>query len=344
MPDTAATRVCLSTVGDLMASIPAMLGFHPDESLILICLDKHNRVQLTTRVDLPAPQDARALVAALSGHSMVRAAHRILAVVVADTDHAAVVGDLGAELARLSIPLEGFHIPACTAGALWTRHGSTDTGTLPDPAASVLAAHRAAEGDTVHHARGAIAATFAPEDPAALTRRAQVIDALLATPLPALEEAATVVRAALRDAHHGKLSLTDERVAELAIALSDPTVRDAALATAIPATSALPRAARQLWTRLTRLTPEPERAQPAVLVGHAAYTAGDGATARIALDIAREADPGHVLAGLLLRALDGGVHPTQLASLAQHDPFGLRHARDHQQDDPATTSDTTGRG
>lgn len=344
MPDTAATRICLSTVGDLLASIPAMLGFHPDESLVLICLDEHNRVQLTTRVDLPAPEEARALVAALTGHSMVRAAHWIIAVVVAEARHTAVVRDLGAGLARLSILLECFHIPACTAGARWTRHGGTDTGTLPDPAASVLAAHRAAEGDTVHHARGAIAATFAPEDPAALTRRAQVIDAVLARPLRAPREAAAVVCAALRDAHHGKLSLSDERVAELAIALSDPTVRDAALATASPATSAFARAARQLWTCLTRLTPGPERAQPAALAGHAAYTAGDGATARIALDIARAADPGHVLAGLLLRALDGGVHPTQLASLAQHDPFGLRHALDHQQDDPATTSDTTGRG
>lgn len=337
MPDTA-TEVRLSTVGDLLACIPAMLGFHPRESLVLICLAPNNGVQLTARVDLPAPDGASRLAAELSRHPAVRAAHRIVAVVVADAAHTTLLDHLDAEMSRLSIPLECYHLPVIAAGALWTRPRSADTGTLPDPTSTVLAAHLAASGNAIHAGRDAIAAAFAPDVDAALTRRAVAIDALLSRPLPTPEQAADVVRAALCDAHRDTLVLADQRVAELAIALSDRKVRDAALATAVAATSELARAAQRLWTCLTRLTPEPERAEPGVLAGYAAYAAGDGATARIALDIARAANPGHTLAGLLLRALDAGAHPRRLASLAQHDPFDLRHALEEEDERPTRSS------
>lgn len=186
------------------------------------------------------------------------------------------------------------------------------------------------------------AAAFAAVDDAVLARRASAIDSLVTRPLPSPGQAASVVRDALRDAHRSTLVLTDQRVAELASALSDPAVRDAALATAIPAASTLARVAQRLWTSLTRHTPAPERAEPAVLAGYAAYIAGDATTARIALDIARAADPEHVLAALLLTALDNGMPPTQLTALAQHDQFALRHALGGE-DDPAIASEATTR-
>lgn len=341
MPDSATTVVRVSTAGDLLASVPSMLGFRPEDSLVLLCLDENNRVQLTVRFDLPAADDEAAVTAQICQRDAVRAARRIVAVMVTERDHTSVLDQLSGEMARLSIPLESFHLPAFSTGARWHLYGTTDTGTLPDPTGTVLAAHRVASGETLHASRDDIAATLAHDDPAAITRRAAAIDAALAKPLPTSEQAADLVGSALREAHSDALDLTDQLVATLAMCLSEAAVLDSALATAVPATSALARTARQLWTCLTRLTPEPERAAPALLAGYAAYMAGDGATAMMALDIARAADPAHVLAALLLRALDCGVEPAQLVPLAQQDVFGLRGALD-EQGEPATTAGAAG--
>lgn len=335
MPTSAATVVRVSTAADLLASVPSMLGYRPEESLVLLCLNERNRVQLALRLDLPDAGDEAAAIAQISHIEPVQRARRIVAVLVSEHDHTSMLDALASAMLRLSIPLESLHLPAFTAGTRWHVHGTSDTGTLPDPNHTVLATHRAADGEPLHASRDDIAASLAHGDTAAIARRAAAIDAALAKPFPTSDEAADVVRWALREAHHGALELTDQHVATLAIGLSEPVVRDAAFATAVPPSTDLARAARRLWTELTRLTPEPERAEPAVLAGYAAYMAGDGATARTALDIARAADPGHVLAAMLLRALDHAVEPTQLAPLAQHDEFGLRDALD-EQDDPAT--------
>lgn len=341
MPTSAATVVRVSTAADLLASVPSILGYRPEESLILLCLNERNRVQLAVRLDLPDAGDEAAAIAQISHAEPVQCARRIVAVLVSEHDHTSMLDALANAMLGLSIPLESLHLPAFTAGTRWFVHGTSDTGTLPDPANTVLATHRAADGETIRASRDDIAASLAHDDPAAITRRTAAIDAALTRPLPTADEAAAVVRRALREGHRGALELTDQHIATLAIGLSEPAVRDAAFATAVPPSTDLARAARHLWTQLTRLTPEPERAEPAVLAGYAAYMAGDGATARTALDIARSADPGHVLAGMLLRALDHAVDPTQLAPLAQHDEFGLRDALD-EHDDPATTAHTDG--
>lgn len=340
MPDTATTVVRLTTAGDMLATVPSVLGFRPEDSLVLLCLNENNRVQLTIRIDLPTADAEAAVTAQICQRHAIRAARRVVAVVVSERDHTSLLDHVGSEMTRLSIPLQSFHLPAFTTGARWSRHGSTDTGTLPDPTGTVLAAYRVADGEALYASRDDIAAALAHDDPAAVARRAAAIDAALSKPTPTSEQHADLVRSALRDAHRDALNLTDQQVATLAICLSDATVRDAALATAVPATSALARAARQLWTCLTRLTPEPERAQPAVVAAYAAYMAGDGVTARTALDIARAADPQHLLARLLSSALDGGVEPARLAPLAHHDELGLRGALD-EQDQPATAASTT---
>ncbi|MGH3433043.1 MAG: DUF4192 family protein, partial [Thermocrispum sp.] len=100
-------------------------------------------------------------------------------------------------------------------------------------------------------------------------------------------------------------------------------VRDSCLATAATPDSPLSKAASRLWQALARALPVPERAEAACLAGFAAYQGGDGAMARIALDVALDANPSHVLSGLLDRALSHGFHPRELRALAQHDEIGL---------------------
>lgn len=339
---TTAPAVRFRAIGDVLAAVPALLGFHPQDSLVLICLDHQGQVQVAVRADLPQSADEPPLAAQLAQCGPVRGAHRVLAVVVSEQDRPTLRDHLHATLAAREIGLRSFLLPAFTAGTRWRcldGDNAGASGALPDPDANALRAHGAVTGRVVHGSREEIADLFAPDDDAAVARRAAAITAALASPLPTSEQSAEVVREALRAAHRGELDFTDTQVAQLAIALSDPRVRDAALATAVPDTTPIAQAARAMWTCLTRLTPAPERAEPAVLAGYVAYLAGDGATARVALDTARAADPAHVLSRLLTRALDNAVPPTKLAGLAGHDDVGLSQALEDNPDPDSSDAD-----
>ena len=63
MPDPLTLR--LSNPGDLVATVPVLMGFHPVDSLVLIALGgrSRRRIGLTVRLDLPPPD----VVGATSG-------------------------------------------------------------------------------------------------------------------------------------------------------------------------------------------------------------------------------------------------------------------------------------
>jgi Domain of unknown function (DUF4192) len=119
----------------------------------------------------------------------------------------------------------------------------------------------------------------------------------------------SVVDAAIADAEAGRLQLDDQQVVALAIALSAPAVRDAALLRCL---GPWPTAAEQLWAALARETPDPEAAEPAALLAVSALLRGDGALANVALDRAERAWPGHRLTGLLRLAAEGGLRPSEI--------------------------------
>lgn len=140
-------------------------------------------------------------------------------------------------------------------------------------------------------------------------------------PDPVVEQALALVRSALeRIARLGpeeNLDLSDDDVVSLALALSLPEVRDPCLATSVPVGTRRAAFAERLWLALVRATPAPERAQPACLLAYSAYVRGEGALAGMALENALEADPGHVLAGLLKRALEHALAPAVISQLAR---------------------------
>ena len=53
-PDASPTRLKVSTPGDLLGLIPYLLGFPPQESLVLLLIGE-GQVRLTARLDLPPP-------------------------------------------------------------------------------------------------------------------------------------------------------------------------------------------------------------------------------------------------------------------------------------------------
>lgn len=318
----------IHTPGDLIAALPHLLGFHPVDSLLLLAIEHHD-VALTLRTDLdgagsPAvPLDQ--LVLPMTRHPDATA----VAVVVGggagdppeDLPHDALVDDLDDTLSRAGIPLLlAVWTRATAAGEPWfDYHDAGTRGTVPDPGSTVLAAVKAVWGQVTYPDREAMVDLLAPDPPEALFRRAALLRRRTASPDPPAGNAtrarqcelirAEVVRAATR-----KRPLTDEEVADLAHALSDPLVRDASLAHCVGEHA---HGAEVLWTELTRASPAPHRAEPAALLAFSAYLRGLGTLASLALDRAVKACPGHRLSELLGEALDTGLPPARLRLLAE---------------------------
>ncbi len=311
--------------GELLASIPALIGFHPPSgSLVLISLTD-NTFGLIVRADLPSADQYGQLVGQAVTPALVAEGTEVVAVVIDDDPHP----DLVDELQRSGITLAGAYVvPAITAGARWRSHlDSTISGHLPDPQSTAAHVATVAHGAMIHDSRENIEALFRSDDGERIAHRASLIDAARGD--WSTERGTHVVQQALRTSFDGDLAaLADSEVADLAVALCDPVVRDACLATAIPADSPLAAAAFHLWCALTRALPAPERAEAAVLAAWAAFMRGDGATAQIALRTALDADPEHRLSRLLLQAIEHGIAPENLHRLASHDEIGLYHALD----------------
>jgi hypothetical protein len=107
--------------------------------------------------------------------------------------------------------------------------------------------------------------------------------------------------------------LTDDEIAELAVALTDVAVRDTLYALAVGAQGA---AAEALWGLLARLLPNPWRSEALVLLAFSAYARGDGPLAGVSLEAALRCDPEHRMAGMLDTALQSGMRPEQIRELA----------------------------
>jgi hypothetical protein len=320
--------------GEMLAALPYLMGFHVRDSLVLLAFGGRSgrRIGLTQRIDLPPPEHTAAVAAALAGNLAGGApAGAAVLVVAAPPDRTGpprpdLVAAVTAAVEERGVPVRiRAWAPATTAGVPWACYdGCGCRGVLPDPAATPLAATAVAAGVVVHSDRAELERLVAPVPPAVLRRRERLltraVDAATRAdgPPPGPGSADAVVEAALADAAAGRLHLDDGRVLALALALSDPLVRDAALARCADRSA---ESAEQLWAALTRETPDPEVAEPAALLAACALLRGDGAVAGIALDRAERAWPGHRLTGLLRAAWQAGMPPEQVRECLRSAPL-----------------------
>ncbi|GAA5138274.1 DUF4192 domain-containing protein [Pseudonocardia adelaidensis] len=320
--------------GELVAAVPAMLGFHPRESLVLMATGglSGRRLGLTLRVDLPPPEHpqyaehAELVVASAVCGLLLDEPTGAVAVVVSESGdppgplpHSLLAGRVESALAAQQVPIRAvMWTERTTGGARWACYQACGcAGTVPDPATTPFVAAVVAEGKVVHADRAALEAVVAPVDQDVLRRREkrliQSVDGQLEgdTGAVVLEPDAGVflVDAAIADSAAGRLALSDDDVVALATALGIAEVRGWALQrTAGPGGAA----AEHLWAALVRETPDPEAAEPAALLAVSALLRGDGALANIALDRAERAWPGHAFAGLVRRCAAAGVRPSQV--------------------------------
>ncbi|MDQ4032693.1 MAG: DUF4192 domain-containing protein [Actinomycetota bacterium] len=324
MSAPAAGRIRLSDPAELIAAVPHLLGFHPHDSVVLLALHG-KRLGLTLRADLldnvQAPLLAEQLLPPLTRQRPTGVALVVIGGDLTpdgDPPHRALVDALDDMLTSVGLPLvHAVWTAQITGGAPWRCYDDyLCAGTVSDPGASPLAAATVAAGAVTFGSREEMVALLAGDDPAALQRRAVLLDAADADhPMSSalVAQRFAQLRKLHRAAAAGDIALSDKTVTEVASALCDHRVRDACLPWCSGPGAV---AAERLWLALVRATPEPERAEPAALLALVAYLRGDGALAGVALDAALQACPQHSLSGLLRAALDGGLPPEVLRTVA----------------------------
>ncbi|GAA4827894.1 DUF4192 domain-containing protein [Actinomycetospora corticicola] len=329
-PDEAVV-VKISDPADLVASIPPLFGFTPEESLVVLGMhgpDRKRRLGASLRIDLgDGPEDDAVLAAAVRDRLVPTGPDAVVVVVVSAAPPgpdgrppgAGLVDAITDAFAEVRVPLIGATWTArIAAGEPYRCFERCDcSGTLPDPGGTHTAAETTALGRVTYGSRDEMAAALAP-DPGAGSRRrrdlvddahqAALLDRELAGPGAARRDLEAVRRAVLDVGSGGVLA--EEEIARLAVALCDPRVRDIALGFAAGCDDGVePAAAEQLWRLLVRAVPEPEVAEPATLLAFASLDHGGGATLTTALERARSADPDHRLSGLLATMLAAGQPP-----------------------------------
>ncbi|GAA2967895.1 DUF4192 domain-containing protein [Actinokineospora diospyrosa] len=337
------TTTNLHHADQIIAALPYLIGFAPTDSLVALTIRDTREVGPVIRVDLPRPADHWPMAEHLAE---ILTAHRVedaLLIVVGGREplhDKPFVHAVTQTLVESGVSVEhAFWTRAVEAGQPWLSYESPDfTGTVADPDSSALAAQFTVQGVVVYPSREAMADSLAADPDADLDRRAALIDELAAHHADdAVADKLALVHQVIEDfdgpptrdsrllstvappgpAHTTDPAptdpdLDDTRLARLAIALSDPEVREACMS--IPLGSR-DRPAARLWTRLTRSLPAPERAEAAFHLAVGAYLRGDGVYARVALGVALAADPRHSLAALLDSAAHHGIPPTDLRDL-----------------------------
>lgn len=328
--DDRAPDVTIRTTAGLIASVPALMGFAPQDSLVLIAQHGRGgrgRHAAVLRADLPtddAVLDERLVEALRSRVASTGAVGVHLLVVTEAGDDGALphVGMVDAVREAFTgsgiIAGDGLWTPEIADGAPWACYGPCGcTGTLPDPGATELAAHQALLGKVTYRSREEVEGALAPEPAAASARARQLLDSAhdRAQTARALDRARArredldAVRAAAATVGAGQRP-DENTLARVVVALRDPAVRDVCLGFVLDTDPAVRAGhAEQLWWLLTRSTPGPEVAEPATLLALTALLRGGGAVVTVALERARDADPGHRLSGLVGQMIDRAIDP-----------------------------------
>jgi hypothetical protein len=318
----------LNRPGALIAALPAVLGFVPENSLVLVSLDG-GELGAVMRVDLS--DDLTDRVGHLAEIAAAAGPDAAIAVIVdadgahcpgCNDEHRELCAELAEALSQYDIELWAAHVVDRVArGGRWhCVDGCGCGGAVEDPSASPMAAAAVLDGRRLYARRADLQAVIAADDPARSDGLADALRRQAATREPAhradpagcgRRDVETAMAAASRVA--GGQSLGDVELAELGCALTDPQVRDALYALAVGERAG---DAESLWALLARTLPPPWRAEALALLAFSAYARGDGPLAGVSLDAALRCDPDHRMAGMLDQALQSGMRPERIRELA----------------------------
>jgi hypothetical protein len=321
-------RFRLSNPGAFVASLPAVLGFVPEKSLIVVSLVR-GELGAVMRVDLADDlSDQIEHLAELAGSSGATSAVGVVVDVdgalcaICLADYNDLFDDIGDVLDERGVVLQaGLVVDKIEIGGQWQcLDGCGERGEVADPSASPLAAAAVLEGRRLYGRRADVQAVLALTDPGRTAALAEPIaarglereEAVRMDPDACARQDVKAAIAAAEQVSRGD-TLDDAQLAILASGLTDLVVRDTLYALAV-GTDAGP--AEALWALLSQTLPAPWRVEALVLLAFSAYARGDGPLAGIALEEALRIEPTHRMGEMLDRALRAGMRPEQIQELA----------------------------
>jgi len=295
------TTLTARTPDDLLAMVPVVLGFEPDDSIVMLTVDADRPFH--ARVDLPPDRRGVADVVDVLLEPALR--HRVRAVVLvlftADDGLArAVVHRVrrrGAD-GRGPALVEALRVHDRRWFPLLPGHRDPHAVGVPyDVSSHPFVVDAVVEGRVLHGSRSELAATLRP-DPAAVAE----VEEVGGVERAGAEWVATTLAEWVRRPEPPPA----EVAARLLTAITEPGVRDAAW-TSVPRSAA--RDHVRFWEAMVRRAPDDVVAHAAAVLALCAWVAGDGALAWCAVDRAREGDADHLLAALVADLLTAAVPP-----------------------------------
>ncbi|WP_170970247.1 DUF4192 domain-containing protein [Nocardioides jishulii] len=293
---------------ELVVAIPHLLGFNPNESLVLVPLGPELPV---VRVDLPTSAREREQAWDSIGDVYARCAQPTsrVAIVTFTTDT-----DYGDRLSQdFALRLDGVGVTSPirlgASDTAWIDFDSQISGPLSTATRDRIAASTVLNGMAQPAASRTSLADSLVGDRQPIADHLADAHAQAAT--SSIRAEATFARRHLRAFHADGRRLTDPAAARFLVALESTSVRDR-LWDDISAHTAASHIA--LWSDLTRRAPDSLRAAPASLLAFASWLKGNGALAWCALEQVPRDKP-YDAARLVAAVVQKGVHPRQWAAL-----------------------------
>ncbi|WP_216892200.1 DUF4192 domain-containing protein [Nocardia alni] len=335
-------KITVGSLSDLFAAVPAMLGFYPQDSVTVVTSHRRSSAQVVGAVlsrDLAGclePEgDALHEAVQYCIDSDAVAVNVFVVDAQAQPDDSASAAERGRQyrgfIARLAAAFTSTGIridqvcctTALAAGSPWWSLINDEHGTLPDPATSPVAAHTAARSFPTSRELDDLVTMLAPD-----RSLAERVRGYLAEAIRAAERAHTAGMAVGDPDAYARRAITTvasyvdsgqalhaNQLADITVALSDPTVRDCMLGLA---ESTDITGVQAFWARLAAALPAPERARPAAVLAFIAYFHGRVPVARAAVIAALESDPGYTLARLMETVVAVGLPFSNLNSSVAH--------------------------
>ncbi|MFD2080649.1 protein of unknown function [Actinopolymorpha cephalotaxi] len=313
---TGTDRLTLRGPEDVLAKIPFLVGFHPEDSLVTLTFDEDRELTLTARADLPepdlTPQELRAagdrLACLVFGREV-----RYCLLVAYTASRARATPALRAAVAAFA-DVDVTVLDAIVAdGTRWWSDVCADPVCCPpegkpyDLASHPLTARSIYRGEVALAGQEEFRRTVAPPSGAARVAAEQALARVVsarAADLGGHDGAGLVARLFARAG--GGERLTDEEMARIAVEVCDVAVRDE-FWSQITRESADRHV--EFWSEVVRRTVPPHDVAAAALLAFAAWLQGQGALARCALERVHACDPDYSMARLIEQVLRCGIPP-----------------------------------
>lgn len=345
--------VKLSTPEDVICSVPAIVGFHPRESMVVMCMrGERKRQDLTLRYDLPpAPEDEPGMAVDVAARAIARDASGVMIVCFTEMpdEHAglpcqALVDGTIRELGRYGIGY--LHLLLVRDGHWWSYDrddvNPVDGTPLPDEltgAAAEVEALTALSGRVIRPDREDLETCI--KGPVALReveldQRYREAVVTYAAELEAHGHAGARARTvALTDSllerfEAGEADLEDAEACRTLVGFTDVLARDIVIGWGVDDDDRRPLLA--LLTALAQRALDDDAAPICAMIASVAYLDGDGALGNVALERGLRSDPGYSLARLMETALQSPVDPRQFGKI--YGDVMRDHARPSRREQP----------